>query len=183
MNRKGVGWWVATSLLLFPWFVPTIVEAQTIQSNVVTVTAGHYVQTGTQQVPETVTVPEQQCQNVQVQTGTQTIQVQRSGTCIVVVDADGSTVSTCPGGATLTALGTVYCQYNHIALDTGIFASNSGSYCEIAGEGYTEYEWVAYTTETVPVYTTEQQCKTVYVQQTQYVTEPIYSWVPTSVSQ
>ncbi|MCL6593065.1 MAG: hypothetical protein K6T31_03740 [Alicyclobacillus sp.] len=215
MKPKRFGWFVGIILLA----VPSIAWAATIQSNVVTVTAGHYVQTGTQQVPETVTVPQQQCQNVQVQTGTQqvpetvtvpeqqcqTVQVQTGTATVQVVSGSGScfmgsvwqisspstsmtNYDTCPSGAVLT-------------IDPSIGWSYAPGYTGTLAW----YDYTTYTTEIVPVYTTEQQCQTVYVQQTQYVTEPVYtteqqcqtvyvqqtqyvmqpvySWVPTSVSQ
>ncbi|WP_156040126.1 hypothetical protein [Alicyclobacillus macrosporangiidus] len=166
MKRKHLGLLAGMALLA----VPSMVQGATIQSNVVTVTAGHYVQTGTQQVPETVTVPKQQCQNVQVQTG--------SGMCTEIYNPFYGWTSTCPAGASLTNIGFFYCFSDGSSSGSGIYASytnfNPGT-CGPPGTMALAYDWVTYQVE--------QQCQTVYVQQTQYVTQPVYSWVPTSVSQ
>lgn len=172
MKRTHLGLLVGMVLLV----VPSMAQAGTVQSNVVTVTAGHYVQTGTQQVLETVTVPEQQCQEVQVQIGTttETQYVTQTGTCEKVwVDTGGDPshgiygtwYDYCPAGANLTLVDDYWTKKG-----------------DVHHFDYTYTETVPETV-TVPVYTTEQQCQTVYVQQTQYVTQPVYSWVPTSVSQ
>ncbi|MBF8376821.1 hypothetical protein IW967_02900 [Alicyclobacillus mali] len=152
MKRAALSAWIGGAWLLA--FAP-VASAQTVQSNTVTVTAGHYVQTGTQTVPETVEVPEEQCQNVQVQTGAQT------GQCAMGYYTfyqngvlEGTTFNYCPEDASLTYVTTSY-------------GSNGYAYV---------YNY------SIPIYTTEQECQTVYVQQTQYVSQPVYSWVPTSVS-
>ena len=139
----GGGVILASMLNLVP------VQASTLsQSSSVTVTGGHYytytyyqeVQTGSQQV--------------QTGTTTETV-VSGSGTCEETTTSTGS----CPTGAstTLTSIGGFYCDSNNAAQSPwGIYAQYTSSWtCFPANELVTAEDYTTYTTETIPVYTTE----------------------------
>ncbi|WP_206830159.1 hypothetical protein [Alicyclobacillus fructus] len=165
MKRTVLGAWIGGALCLA--FAP-VVSAQTVQSNTVTVTAGHYVQTGTEQVPQTVTVPEQQCQTVTVPE-VATYQTQN----IEFYQMDWNTMVIGP----LEFSGPV-------TWSSGEYPNGCIAYRDMTNQTQTGYcaPIGTITTYTATDYVTQQQCQTVYVQQTQYVTQPTYTWVPTSVS-